>query len=125
MALEALQEKRASSRIEGGISFISSCDWKLRVPLKLRQGPQGTSCVASGKSGLLSSCTLGFLSSCCKGIGPHLELRHETQGSSPVATRILGFLSSFNRGVRPRLVLRHGTLLSSQSVKGVSGILLS
>ena len=94
----------------------------------MRQGPQGTSCVASGKSGLLSSCTLGFLSSCCKGIGPHLELRHETQGSSPVATRILGFLSSFNRGVRPRLVLSYGTPPASRVVSvrsGVSGHLSS
>jgi len=49
---------------------------------------------------------------------PHLELRWETQGSSPAATGISGFLPWFNRGVRPRLVLRHGTLLYSRVVMG-------
>ena len=36
--------------------FFSSCSRKLGVPLELRWGPQGTFCVASGNSGLLSSC---------------------------------------------------------------------
>ena len=49
---------------------------------------------------------------------PHLKLRWETQGSSPVVTGISGFLLWFNSGVRPRLVLRHGTLLYSQVVMG-------
>ena len=36
--------------------FFSSCGRKLGVPLELWQEPQGTSCVAAGKSGLLLSC---------------------------------------------------------------------
>ena len=49
---------------------------KIGVSLKLCQGPQGTSRVATVESGLLSSCkgTLGLLSSHYSGIGPHLEL---------------------------------------------------
>ena len=54
---------------------------------------------------------------------PHLDLRLEPQGSSPVLTWISGFLWSFNRGVRPCLVWRHGTLLPSRGVKGLSGFL--
>ena len=57
--------------------------------------------------------TSGFLSSCCREIGLHLELRRETQGSSQVETGISGFLSSFKRGVSPPLMFRHETLLSS------------
>ena len=92
------------------------------VCLKLQQGHQGASHVASGKSGLLSRFE-GFLLSHSRGIGPNIELRWETQGSFPVVTGILGFLSSFNRGVRPHLILRHGTMLSSGVGKGVSGFL--
>ena len=58
-------------------------------------------------------CT-GLLLSLCGRIGPHLELRQETQGYSPVSTGISGFLSCFNRGGRPHLVSRHGTPLSSE-----------
>ena len=49
---------------------------------------------------------------------PHLELKHEIQGSSPVVTEISGFLYCFNSKIRPRLVLKHGTMLSSRVVKG-------
>ena len=42
---------------EGRISWFSlSCGGKLGVLLKLQRGPQGATCVASGKSGLFSSC---------------------------------------------------------------------
>ena len=37
---------------------------------------------------------MGFLSIRCLGRGPHLELRLEPQGSSPVLTWISGFLWS-------------------------------
>ena len=128
-ALELLQGNQVSSRVEGRISwFFLSRSGKLRFPLQLRQEPQETSHVASGKSGLLLSCercTSGFLLSCCRGIGPHLELMQETRGSSPLETGISRFLSSFNRGIRPCLLLRHGTPLSSRVVKEVSGLLLS
>ena len=67
----------------------------------------------------------GFLSSWCRGRGPPLELRWETQGSSPALTGISGFLWKFPLGVRRRLVLGHGTALPSRGGKGVSGLLLS
>ena len=53
IVLKALQGTRASSRVEGEISwFFSSCG-KLEVPLELGWGPQGTSRVVSRKSDLL------------------------------------------------------------------------
>ena len=67
----------------------------------------------------------GFLCSQCRAIWPHLELRPEPQGSSPVLTWILGFLWSVNRGVRPRLVWIHGTPLPSRGFKVVSDFLSS
>ena len=99
------------------MGFLLSCDGDLREPLVVPQGSQASFPVVMGTSGLLSRC--------CRGIGPHVELRQETQGSSPVVTEILRFLPSFNRGVSPRLVLRHGTPLSSGVVKWVFGLLLS
>ena len=50
--------------------FFSSCSRKLGVPLELRQGPQGTSHVAS-----VARVILEFISSRCRGIGPNLVLR--------------------------------------------------
>ena len=84
---------------EGSLVFLLSYDGDLREPLMLPQGSQ--------PSFQVSSVTSGNLSSLCRGIGPHLELRWETQGSSPVETGISGFLSTFNRGDRNCLVLRH------------------
>ena len=55
----------------------------------------------------------------CNGRVPHLELRQETQGSSPFLTSIGGSLQSWYRRVRPRLVLRNGTLLNSHVVHWV------
>ena len=107
-----------------GVSRVAEEPWgSSRVatwtsnPLVLPQESQVSIRVARG--------LLGFLSSRCRGIGPHLELRPEPQGSSPVLTWISGFLWSFNRGVRPRLVWRHGTPLPSRGVKGVSVFLSS
>ena len=76
-------------------------------------GSSPVATVTSGNSGLLSICegSSGFFSSCCSDIGPHLDLRQLTQGSSLVETVFSGFLSSFNKGVRAHLVLRHETLL--------------
>ena len=87
----------------------------------MQQGPQRTSHSTSGQSGLLSSLkgTSGFLLSCFRGIGPHLEFRQKPHSSSSVGTGISGFLLSFNRGVRLHLVLWHGTQLFSRVVKGV------
>ena len=56
ISLETLQQKRASSRIEGRISlFFSSCGRKLGFPLELRWGPPGPALVYSGKSSLHAS----------------------------------------------------------------------
>ena len=95
--------------------------------LELPQGPEGASHVVSGKSGILRVVRglSGFLLSWCKRLGPHLELRRETPGSSPALTGISGSLWRFPWGVRHRLVLGHGTPLSSQGGKGVSGLLSS
>ena len=57
ISLETLQRKRASSRVEGRISwFFSSCSRKLQLSLELQRGPQGPARVASGKSSLHVSC---------------------------------------------------------------------
>lgn len=97
-----------------------SWDRYLRDPLELGRNltellrlPQG-----SQASFRFVRVILGFLSSCCSGIGPHIELRRETRDSSSVVTGVSVFLWSCNRGVRTCLVLKHGTPLSSRVVKG-------
>ena len=104
-----------------------SCSSKLCVLLELKWGPQGTSHVASRKSGLVSSCK--------RHLGISLESLQYSGVSSRVEAGNSGFLSScgrdlrvpteFQRGVRRPLELRIGTLLSSRVVKGVSGLLWS
>ena len=80
--------------------------------------------VASGMSALLSGCEghLGIPLDSLQEIEPHIELRRETQCSSPVVTGISGFLSRFNRGVRPCLLFRHGIIFTSQVLKGLSDL---
>ena len=98
-------ESPGSSRVVAG--FLSSYDGDFRDPL---MGPQGGSVsmrVSRGPS--------GFLCSRCQGRGPHLDLRLEPQGSSPVLTWISGFLWSFHRGVRPHLLWRHASPLFSRA----------
>ena len=99
------------------MEVLSSCDGDLRDPLVFPQESQVSIRVARG--------LLGFLSSRCRGIGPHLQLRPEPQGSSPVLAWISGFLWSLNRGFRPCLMGRHGTPLPSRGVKEVSCFLSS
>ena len=128
ISLETLQRKRDSSCIEGKISrffsslaanlgFLLSYDRDLRDPLL---GPQESPVAMRVARGLL-----GFLCSRCLSRGPHLELRREPQGSSPVLTWISRFLRSFHRGVRPRLMCRHASLLSSLAGITVAGFLSS
>ena len=64
----------------GNLGFLSSYDEDLREPLMLPQGSPVSMRVARGLS--------GFLSTRCQVLGPHLELKPETQGSSPVLTWI-------------------------------------
>ena len=126
ISLETPQWKRATSRIEGSISwFFSSCSRNLGVPLELRLGPQGPACVASGKSSLHANCKgpLGIPLQSLPGPISSLEMRLERQGSSQRLTCISSFLWSFNRVFRHRLVWRHASPLSYQVVKTVSGFL--
>ena len=91
--------------VSGLLGLLLSYDGDLRDPLVWPQESPVTRGVVRGLS--------GFLCSPCWGRGPHLDLRPEPQGSSPVLTWISGFLWSFHRGVRPRLVRRHASLPSS------------
>ena len=66
----------------GGILWcFSSCRGKFCVPLELRWGPQELQMLPQGSqaSFQVSRGTSGFLSSRCMKIGPHLELKWETQ----------------------------------------------
>ena len=87
ISLEMLQQKRASSHVEGRISlFVSSCSRKLGVPLELQSGTKGPAHVASGKSSLHAS-----------GEGPLTNPLQWVQGprsSSLVEARTSVFLSS-------------------------------
>ena len=85
----------ASSLVEAWKSaFLSSCKGvanlgrELVLFLEVQQGSQTSIRVVRGYS--------GFHSSRCRGTGPHLKMRGQTQVSSPLATGILWFLSSFN-----------------------------
>ena len=64
--------------------FLLSYDGDHRDPLLGPQGGPVSTRFARGPS--------GFLCSCCRGRGPHLELRPEPQASSPGPTWISGFL---------------------------------
>ena len=77
---------------KGSFEFLSICDGEFREPLVLPQGSRASFLIERGTS--------GFLSSSCRGIGPHLDWRRKTQGSSLVEKVILGFLLNFIRGVR-------------------------
>ena len=83
-------------------------------------GPQESPVSMRGSRGFS-----GFLCSRCRGRGPHLELRPESQGSSSVPTWISGFLCGFHRGVSPHLVWRYASPLSSRVVTVVSGLMFS
>ena len=84
---EMLHWKRASSRVEGIISwFFSSCTRKLGVTLELQRGPHGPTRVASGKSSLHARC-----------VGPlriPLQSVPSPRSSSGAEAGTSGFLSS-------------------------------
>ena len=126
ISLEKPQWKGALSRIEGespGFSrvlagnlwFLLSYNGDMRDPLVFPQESQASMRVERGLP--------RFLSSRCRVLGPHLQLRLEAQCSPPVLTWNSGFLWSFNRGVRPRVLWRYASKLSSRPVKVVSGFL--
>lgn len=70
--------------------------------------------VASGLS--------GYLLSRCRGIGSHLELRLEPQGSSP-ADMDLRFLMEFQQGVRASPGVETWNSVFLLRCKGMSGFL--
>ena len=120
ISLVTPQRKRASSRLEGRISWIfSSCGWCSH----LTTGASGTR--SGGLRKGRSPCELllglsGFLSRRCQGLRPCVELMPEPEDSSPVLTWILGYLWSLLSGVSPRLEWGHARALSSRTVAAVS-----
>ena len=127
ISLETAQRQRASSCIEGRISwFFSSCNTKICVPLELQrepQGPQGPARAASGKFSLHVNCegplqiplqsvpgpmsssgaearTSGFLSSADMDLGVSVKFPQGSQTSSRVETCKAAFISSCNTSVR-------------------------
>ena len=73
----------------GNLVFLMSYDGDLRDPLVWPQESPVSMRVARSLS--------GFLSSQCRVLGPHLELRSEPQASSQVLTWNSEFRWSFNR----------------------------
>ena len=86
----ALKGQSGFSRVAAG--FLSSYDGDLRDP---PMGPQG-----GPVSTQISRAPSGFLCNRCRGRGPHLELKLESQISSQGPTWISGFLWGIHRGVR-------------------------
>ena len=124
ITLESWSGNRASRRVEEGLSrsfsgcgrktwFPTTCASDLRELLRVPLRSQAYYEVGRGVSGL------HWVWSNEK--GPHLELRQESQGSSPFLTLIAGSLQSCDMRVRPRLVWRNGTTLASRVVHGVTG----
>ena len=93
------------------VGFHSSYDGNLRDPLIRPQGRQSPD-ESRGFPRDPSKSLPGMRSS--------LELRPETQGSSPGPTWISVFLWGIHRGFRPRLVWSYASLLSSLAGKAVS-----
>ena len=125
IALESRQGNQALRCVEREISrsfsscdrkpwFSSTCDSDLRELLMVPMGCQEYPGVGRGLKGIHWGQ--------CNGRGPHLELRWEPHGSSPVLMYVSVCVCRFKQGVRSQLVWRHGTLLSSGVVKGVSGL---
>ena len=122
ISLKTPPRKRASTRVEGRISwFFSSCGRKRGVPLKLRQEPQGPAQVASGKSSLHASCEgpLGIPLQLVPDPRSSIGSEAGTSGLLSSADMDLGVPMEFQRGVRPRIVWRHASQLSSRAVKVV------
>ena len=119
-SLETPQRKWASSRLEGGTSWISSSCGRCS---RLTTGTSGTR--SGGLRKGQSPCKLlgvlsGFLSLRCRGLRPCVESVPEPEHSSLVLTSILGNFWSFPRGVSPRLEWGHARVLSSRAVAAVS-----
>ena len=136
ISLKTPQQKWASSRDEGRISlFFSSCGRKLEVPLEIRQGALDLLMLPqeSAESMRVVRGLSGFLSSRCRFLSPHQELRQQPQGSSPVltwiwgssefSTRESGLISCGNMQVRFPLELEKHCQASSRVDIGIGGFL--
>ena len=112
-------ESPSFSRVAAGnMGFLLSYEWDLRDPLVLPQESLFSMCVARG--------LLRFFSSGCSSRGPHLELRPESQVSSPVLDlRVLRVPLMFSQGSQSSSPWRHESLLPSRARKAVSGFLVS
>ena len=125
IALESRQGNRASRRVQGGVSsFFSSCGRKPCVPStcdgdfrELLRVPMGSQEYCG-----VGRALFGLHRVWCNGRGPHLELKREPQGSSPVLMWVSGCVCCLKPRVKSRPVWRHGTQLSSQVVQGASGL---
>ena len=96
--LEMRRENEGSSSVVVGPSvFLSSGHGYAGELLELPQVCQGPFQGSRGK--------VGFLSRCRSGKGPHLALREESPGFSPVAAGNLGFLLSYDGEFSDLLVL--------------------
>ena len=106
-------ESPGFSRVVAGL--LSSYNGDLRDLLVGPQGSPVSTRVMRGHS--------GFLCSLCQGPGGLLELRSESQGSSPGPTKISGFLWGVQGESGPHLLWSCASLHSSRTRKAVSGIL--
>ena len=95
----------------------SGCHRDLREPLMSSLGSQESFQVVRGLS--------EFLSSWCRRLGPCLEMRQETQGSSPVLTVTSGSLWRVHWGVKRCLMFGRGIPLPTLVGIGVSDLLSS
>ena len=128
ISLEMPQQKRASSRIEGRISwFFLSCGGNLGVPLKLQRGLQGPPRIGSGKSSLHASCEgpLGIPLQLMLGLRSSSAVEAGTSGFLSSADMIFGFLSSYDGNLRDPLVGMQESPISMQVARGLSGFLCS
>ena len=114
------QRKWASSRLEGGTSWIfSSCGRCSRVTTETSGTRSGDLRKGQSPCEVLGGLS-GFLSRRCRGLRPCVELEPEPEDSSPVLTWILGFFWSLPRVVSPRLEWGHARAISSRAVPAVS-----
>ena len=118
--LEMPQRKWASSRLEGGTSWIfSSCGRCSGLTTETSGTRSGDLRKGLSPSELLGGLS-GFLSLRCRALRPCLESVTEPVDSSPVLTLILGYFWSLRRGVSPRLEWGDARALSSRAVAAVS-----
>ena len=118
--LETSQRKRASSRLEGRTSWISSSCSRCS---RFTTGTSGTRSGGLRKGQCpweLQGRLSGFLSGRCRGLRPSVESGLEQEDSSSVLTWILAYFWSFPWGVCAHLMWGHARELSSGTVAAVS-----